>query len=638
MGTPRPRYELCSTGLTDPLRQERAARRSRAASRVLTWVTKIRRLGLQVCVLGLGLVAIGLWLPSTGSAESLCTDTWTGAAEGSWRTASNWSAAHVPTSTDVACIGVGKTVNVTEGSNVAGVTQGEGTLAISGGSLEVSNALEPSNLHGLTLTGGTLTGAATVNVSSSFTWTEVSAESTMSGTGSTVVRSGVAGTLGNSRLVGRKLVNEGTLTLQGSSTLRESEGAVLNNTGTFNANQSVGNAIVTVGAGTPPSFVNAGTFQKSEGSETATIEVNFENPGTINASTAAIIFPNHSLNLASGTLKGTIRLTGATVTGESFHASAATVEQSKGTMTITGSSTATIGQYSLTEESTLAGSGTLDIATSLVWTESFATPTMSGSGSTVLQPGATASARNGRLAGRRLVNEGTFTLIGGDLKMSEGAVVDNAGTFNLHQEQTFAIVVGTGAAPLFVNTGTFAKTDGIPEAIVEVSFENLGSIVQTVGQIEFTHPVVTSASTVYGGGENVSAPGLPHPQCGDKPVTCATGNESATQTDLSIGGRGVGLDLSRTYNSQAAAAGIHGALGYGWSSSFSDHLSIEVVEKRATLTQADGSTVVFAEGTGGIYTPPAWDPGHPQWHCRSWLHPHAAQPDQIPLRRHQWTA
>jgi Domain of unknown function (DUF6531) len=88
-------------------------------------------------------------------------------------------------------------------------------------------------------------------------------------------------------------------------------------------------------------------------------------------------------------------------------------------------------------------------------------------------------------------------------------------------------------------------------------------------------------------------------------VSCATGNLFENQTDLAVGGRGVGLDLTRTYNSQAAAAGTHGPFGYGWSSSFSDHLVLEKTSKLATLNQAEGSTVPFAERTGGAFTAPA---------------------------------
>ena len=92
-------------------------------------------------------------------------------------------------------------------------------------------------------------------------------------------------------------------------------------------------------------------------------------------------------------------------------------------------------------------------------------------------------------------------------------------------------------------------------------------------------------------------------KCG-KPVDCATGNETLSQTDLHIGGRGVGLNLTRSYNSQAAAAGVKGLFGYGWTSSFSDHLILEPAVHLVLLVTASGATVPFSE-SGGTFTAPA---------------------------------
>jgi RHS repeat-associated protein len=89
-------------------------------------------------------------------------------------------------------------------------------------------------------------------------------------------------------------------------------------------------------------------------------------------------------------------------------------------------------------------------------------------------------------------------------------------------------------------------------------------------------------------------------------VTDSTGNFFENQTDLSIGGRGVGLALTRTYNSQDGAKGLHGPFGYGWSSSFGDHLALDKEHKSATLYQGNGSTVPFTEADDGSFTPPAW--------------------------------
>jgi RHS repeat-associated protein len=91
-------------------------------------------------------------------------------------------------------------------------------------------------------------------------------------------------------------------------------------------------------------------------------------------------------------------------------------------------------------------------------------------------------------------------------------------------------------------------------------------------------------------------------ECGD-PVDCATGNETLSQTDLQVGGRGVGLDLTRSYNSQAAAAGVKGLFGYGWTSSFSDRLILEPDLHLVLLVTASGATVPFSESGGSLTAP-----------------------------------
>ena len=110
---------------------------------------------------------------------------------------------------------------------------------------------------------------------------------------------------------------------------------------------------------------------------------------------------------------------------------------------------------------------------------------------------------------------------------------------------------------------------------------------------------------------NPVAPGEPplelgqkRPTCG-KPVDCATGNETLSQTDLHVGGRGLGLDLTRTYNSQAAAAGVKGLFGYGWTSSFSDRLILEPALHLAFFVTGSGATVPFSE-KAGFFNPPTF--------------------------------
>jgi YD repeat-containing protein len=104
------------------------------------------------------------------------------------------------------------------------------------------------------------------------------------------------------------------------------------------------------------------------------------------------------------------------------------------------------------------------------------------------------------------------------------------------------------------------------------------------------------------GPENEGEPGRTR-ACEGDPVDCATGNLTETQTDLNVPGRGVALNLTRTYNSLAAVrAETPGPFGYGWSWNFGAHLSTSdtypegVYAKVQTVEQGNGSTTVFTNG------------------------------------------
>jgi RHS repeat-associated protein len=132
---------------------------------------------------------------------------------------------------------------------------------------------------------------------------------------------------------------------------------------------------------------------------------------------------------------------------------------------------------------------------------------------------------------------------------------------------------------------------------------------------------VASAEEEFGPG-NLSTPHKLKCLLG-KPVNCATGNEVETQTDLAVGGRGPGLKLTRTYNSQLASKQTSpGPFGYGWTGPYGAHLEVNEELGQATVYQDDGSTVRFLksgeqwvpsgelvqatlvkEGTSYLYTP-----------------------------------
>jgi RHS repeat-associated protein len=85
------------------------------------------------------------------------------------------------------------------------------------------------------------------------------------------------------------------------------------------------------------------------------------------------------------------------------------------------------------------------------------------------------------------------------------------------------------------------------------------------------------------------------------PVDAPTGNFWHTFDDLSVPGRGIPLDLTRTYNSMSAAT--DGPFGFGWSFSYDMSLSFPDAT-HVVVNQENGSQVTFTEQSGGTYTAP----------------------------------
>lgn len=103
-----------------------------------------------------------------------------------------------------------------------------------------------------------------------------------------------------------------------------------------------------------------------------------------------------------------------------------------------------------------------------------------------------------------------------------------------------------------------------------------------------------------GGSGNPSDAHCPCQGSAGQPINTATGNFWHSFTDIAIPGRGILLDFSHTYNTQAA--GTNGPLGYGWS--FPYGMSLAVTTTTATITQENGSQVTFTT-SGSTFTPTA---------------------------------
>ncbi len=162
--------------------------------------------------------------------------------------------------------------------------------------------------------------------------------------------------------------------------------------------------------------------------------------------------------------------------------------------------------------------------------------------------------------------------------------------YNKTKDGPFCLLNGTGEKEDGSYFGN-SKAEGRKEA-TQVGF--------AVGEV----PASFEKEEGYGLG-NAAEPNIVK-ACPGSSINCATGNLVEEQTDHALNGRGPALEIARAYNSQAAAAAKEaGPFGYGWSGPYSAHLTINKSAETATVTQNNGSTVVFYTYEGK-YRPASW--------------------------------
>ena len=374
--------------------------------------------------------------------------------------------------------------------NTGATFTGAGSSRVVGGTATVNGAATAANFA---QTGGTLNGGNTLTVSGTFNWTG----GTMSGSGTTSIASG--GTLtfsgGSTKtLSGRTIDNAGTAILKDAGEFDLRDGAVFINQagGVFDAQSD---AFIDHGFGTVPTFNNSGTFKKSGGTGTTTLEPVFNNTGVVQVQSGTLDLTgggtsSGSFDAASGTTldfgSGTHTLnTGATFTG------AGPSRVVGGTATVNGATTAANFAQS---GGTLNGTDTLTISGTFNWTGG----TMSGSGTTSIASGGTltfSGSSTKTLSVRTVDNAGTVNLIDtGQFDLRNGAVFTNqaGGVFDA-QSDAF-MDHGFGTVPTFNNNGTFKKSGGTGTTTFEPIFNNTGAVQVQSGTLDLTGGGTSSGS------------------------------------------------------------------------------------------------------------------------------------------------
>lgn len=176
----------------------------------------------------------------------------------------------------------------------------------------------------------------------------------------------------------------------------------------------------------------------------------------------------------------------------------------------------------------------------------------------------------------------------------------------------------------WVTIGTFAMANGAnvqltnQSQVVDTGATNASSYDVAFDAIAFV-PMGGTPGTPIGGPPNViDAPKGSNPAyiaCGcaqrtaGDPVSTQTGYYSDTFTDLSTPGRGLPLNLTRTYTAATAdptgpngALAVNGAFGWGWTSTYELSESTSSSTGAVTIRQEDASSVTFTS-SAGTYTP-----------------------------------
>ncbi|HTA56525.1 MAG TPA: Ig-like domain-containing protein, partial [Candidatus Baltobacteraceae bacterium] len=396
----------------------------------------------------------------------------------------------------------------------SGPLAGQGTLNFNGATMDFGTGVTMLSTTNINISSGTLAGAApgVLDFETTPNWSGGTICSSLSGASCVVGNNGTMNANAGINfpasasvlLSDRTLNNNGTVTWSGTAgSLDAVNGAVINNpaNGVWNY---VNDSSLVFGGGATSAFNNAGKFEKTGGTGTSTISVNFNNTGTVLGNSATMAFtgggncgstcggsytPNTvgSINFAGGIFgqSGPINGTGT------VNFNGATMNFGTGTATI---STTNVNLIS----GTLAGAapGILNFATQLNWTGGTMCSLLSGT-SCVVGTNATTNANAGinfpasanvLLSNRTLNNNGTATWSGaaGSIDVVNGAIISNPlnSVWNYANDSTLAFGGGTAAA--FNNGGTFEKTGGTGSSSISISFNNTGMVLGNSTTLSFT--------------------------------------------------------------------------------------------------------------------------------------------------------
>ena len=380
-----------------------------------------------------------------------------------------------------------------------------------------------------THTGGVIAGDFDLTVVDLYTWTN----GRMSGSSATNAEGGmtISGSGAKDLTSGRMLVNTGTATWTNGGI--RTGGSMINNSGIWEDQNISGNGISNDFAGGPSVFNNTGTYRKSVGAERTSMNILFNNTGTVEVQSGTLDLIGGGVSSGSFEGLGTIRFrndhtleAGSSVTASNIWFSGVT--EIKGAYDLIGTTTSTrisgsanfnagasvgnIGNltinggtvnFNLTNEGPViadtvtqlgALSGTADVTVMGLYT--WTSGRMSGSGATNAEGGMTISGSGFKDLTRMLVNTGTATWTNGGIRTGGlSTTIDNSGTWEDQNISGNGIrnVFGGGVST-FNNSGLYRKLLGTETTTIDTFFNNTGTVEVQSGTLDLVIGGVSSGA------------------------------------------------------------------------------------------------------------------------------------------------
>ncbi|OBQ33347.1 MAG: hypothetical protein AN487_20595, partial [Anabaena sp. CRKS33] len=332
------------------------------------------------------------------------------------------------------------------------------------------------------LISGTLTGAGALTISNQLNWSG----GTLSGTG----KKTISGTLNLSGLLylgGTTLETSGATIWTGNGTLYTGDGAIWNNTsaGTIDLQND---ADFVQNSNNKPTFNNAGTFTKSNGTTTneSYIDAIFNNTGTVQVKKGTLNLSGGGSNSGAFSIDSgaTLKITNNTYNFDAGNSitGAGNFNIESGTTTVNAASTWSAPVNLI--GATLTGAGALTISNQLNWTGGG----LSGTGKKTVSGTLNLSGLL-YLGGTTLETSGATIWTGsGHIIDGDGGIWNNTSTGTIDLQNDVDFVQNSNNKPTFNNAGTFTKSNGTTtdESSIGALFNNTGTVKVKAGTLSLT--------------------------------------------------------------------------------------------------------------------------------------------------------